>query len=173
MLNLHLIKTGYNPPEDINVIVEIPFGTAHIKYEIHESGLVEVDRFMNTAMFYPANYGFIPGTKAGDGDPIDTLVITPEPLVQGCIINCRPIGVLEMRDEAGEDEKIISVPSNKITSLYQDINTIFDIQISLRRQIEHFFKHYKDLDHNKWSEIGAFQGAQEAKELIKRYIIQS
>lgn len=172
MMDLNKLKSGNHPPEDINVVIEIPLGSAYIKYEMDESGVLNVDRFINTAMFYPGNYGFIPGTKAGDGCPIDVIVIMPGPLAYGCMINCRPVGALQMRDEDGKDEKIIAVPSNHITSLYQNILTVFDLDQAIRKQIQHFFKHYKDLDSNKWTEIGEFDDAEEAKHLINKYIIK-
>ncbi len=165
------IKSGNNAPEDINVLIEIPMNSDPIKYEIDkDSGMLLVDRICATPMFYPCNYGFIPNSLGGDGDPLDALVICRYPLLAGSVINCRPIGVLVMEDESGMDEKIIAVPNNKITKYYDNVKDIADIPTSLLSEIKHFFEHYKDLDANKWVKIQSIQGLAEAKNIISQSI---
>lgn len=166
-MNLDKLSIGKNVPDQINVVIEIPQGAAPIKYEIDkDSGALMVDRFMTTAMFYPANYGFVPHTLSGDGDPCDVLVVTHIPVVAGAVIPCRPIGVLLMKDESGQDEKIIAVPTDKINPFTAHIQSCDDLPAILLQQIEHFFKHYKDLEKGKWVEILRWGDAAEAKQLI-------
>lgn len=165
------MKTGNNIPEDVNVIIEIPANSADpIKYEYDNQTLV-VDRFLTTSMHYPCNYGFIPNTMSKDGDTLDALVITPFPLAIGCMINCRPIGILRMTDEAGEDVKIIAVPSSKVTSIYNNVTDIYDLDLELRRKIKHFFEHYKDLASDKWVKVEDFDNKTIAQEIIMSSIV--
>ncbi len=153
-MRLDAIPVGNQPPDDVNVIIEVPVGGEPIKYEIEkESGALFVDRFLYTPMRYPGNYGFVPHTLCGDGDPLDVLVANTRALVPGSVINCRAVGVLLMEDEAGMDEKIIAVPSSKLTKRYDAVTTITDLPDITRSQIEHFFQHYKDLEPGKWVKI--------------------
>lgn len=164
---LHLVPTGKNVPDDVNVIIEIPMNSEPVKYEVDKkSGEVCVDRLLLTPMRYPCNYGYIPHTLGGDGDPLDALVLTPMPLIARCVINCRPIGMLEMKDEAGADEKLIVVPGNKISPLYKDIETVRALPALIRDQIAHFFEHYKDLEKGKWVKIEGWHGPADAKKAI-------
>jgi len=166
-MRIDAISVGNNPPEDINVIIEVPVGGEPIKYEMDkESGTLRVDRFLYTPMRYPGNYGFVPHTLSADGDPIDVLVCNTRAIIPGAIINCRPIGVLVMEDDGGGDEKVIAVPSSKLTMRYDKIRTIADMPDISTQQIEHFFKHYKDLEPNKWVRIEHWGDADEAKRLI-------
>ncbi len=166
-MRIDAIKIGKNPPEDINVIIEVPVGGHPIKYEMDkDSGTLIVDRFLYTPMTYPGNYGFVPHTLSDDGDPIDVLVCNTRPLIPGCVINVRPVGVLVMEDNSGEDEKIIAVPSTELTKRYDKINDISDMPDITLQQIEHFFEHYKDLEPGKWVKIGDWQNVDRAKELI-------
>lgn len=166
-MRIDAIAIGKNPPDDVNVIVEVPVGGQPIKYELDkESGVLVVDRFLYTPMFYPGNYGFVPHTLSDDGDPIDVLICNTRPLVPGCLINVRPVGVLIMEDNAGQDEKIIAVPSTELTRRYEHIHEYADIPEITRQQIEHFFEHYKDLEPGKWVKIGNWHGAADAKQLI-------
>ena len=166
-MDLSKLSLGKNPPEIINVVIEIPQGGAPVKYEVDkDSGALVVDRFMSTAMFYPANYGFIPHTLSGDGDPCDVLVIAPLPIAHAAVVSCRPIGVMLMKDESGEDEKIIAVPTDKISPFTAHIKSCKDLPPIFLEQIEHFFKHYKDLEKGKWVEILRWGDAEEAKSLI-------
>lgn len=171
-MNLDFITAGKNPPEDLNVIIEIPTGS-NIKYEVDkDSGAVIVDRLVATPMFYPANYGFINQTLADDGDPTDVMVITPAPLAPGSVIRCRPIGILNMEDESGVDEKVVAVPHDKVTTLYKDVNALEDLPQLLVDQIKHFFEHYKDLEDGKWVKVTGWEDAQSAKEKISRHVSQ-
>ena len=166
-MNLAHISAGENLPWDVNVLIEIPYGGPPVKYEIHkESGALFVDRFLHTAMYYPANYGFIPHTLADDGDPLDALVIAKTPVIPGAIVRSRPIGGLFMEDEAGEDEKLLMVPVDKLNPYYSNIKSYEDLPAILRDQIAHFFKHYKDLEVGKWVKIKKWGSAQEAADLI-------
>lgn len=161
------IAIGKNPPEDVNVIVEVPVGGQPIKYELDkDAGVLVVDRFLYTPMFYPGNYGFVPHTLSDDGDPIDVLVCNTRQLIPGCVINVRPVGVLIMEDNAGQDEKIIAVPSHALTKRYDHVHEHSDLPEITRQQIEHFFEHYKDLEPGKWVKIGDWHGALDAKALI-------
>ncbi|XBC44447.1 MAG: inorganic diphosphatase [Buchnera aphidicola (Schlechtendalia peitan)] len=148
------ISSGKNVPYDINVIIEISSNSDPVKYEIDKnSGTLFVDRFVHTPMFYPCNYGFINYTLSKDGDPIDVLVHTPYPLIPSSVIQCRPIGILQMIDESGEDNKIIAIPNSNICQEYSYITDIEDISDTLKKKIIHFFQHYKDLEKNKWTKI--------------------
>ncbi len=167
-MDLSKLPAGKNPPEDIYVVVEIPQGSG-IKYEVDkESGAVFVDRFLFTAMYYPFNYGFIPQTLADDGDPVDVLVISREPVVPGSVIRCRPIGLLEMRDEEGIDTKLIAVPHSKLDPSYDHIKTVDDLPQIIKDRIKHFFEHYKELEPGKWVKVENFKGVQSAIEEIKK-----
>ncbi|MBU6460225.1 MAG: inorganic diphosphatase [Proteobacteria bacterium] len=153
-MGLDKIEAGQAVPEDVNVVIEIPMNGPPIKYEVDKkSGMLWVDRFMSTAMHYPCNYGYIPQTKAGDGDPVDVLVITPIPLQHGVVIRVRPIGMLEMTDEAGVDTKLLAVPVSKLTPIYNDIDSPDDLPPPILDQIKHFFEHYKDLEKGKWVKV--------------------
>ncbi|MGV8937488.1 MAG: inorganic diphosphatase [Allorhizobium sp.] len=166
-MRIDAIAIGGNPPEDVNVIVEVPVGGQPIKYEMDkEAGALIVDRFLYTPMTYPGNYGFVPHTLSEDGDPIDVLICNTRPLVPGCVINVRPIGVMIMEDNSGKDEKIIAVPSHKLTQRYDKIVNYTDMPEITLKQIEHFFEHYKDLEPGKWVKIGGWQGVDVAKNLI-------
>jgi inorganic pyrophosphatase len=166
-MRIDAITIGDNPPEDVNVIVEVPVGGNPIKYELDkEAGTLVVDRFLYTPMSYPGNYGFVPHTLSEDGDPIDVLVCNTRQLVPGCVINVRPIGVLIMEDNAGQDEKVIAVPSHALTKRYDDVKTANDLPEITLHQIEHFFEHYKDLEPGKWVKISGWQGADDARRLI-------
>ncbi|MDR3451005.1 MAG: inorganic diphosphatase [Alphaproteobacteria bacterium] len=166
-MDLSKLSIGKNPPETVNVVIEIPQGGSPIKYEVDkDSGALLVDRFMSTAMFYPANYGFVPHTLSGDGDPCDVLVIAPLPIAHGAVVASRPIGVLLMKDESGQDEKIIAVPTDKLSPFTAHIKSCADVPKILLDQIEHFFKHYKDLEKGKWVEILRWGDAEEARSLI-------
>lgn len=163
-MNLDRVSSGQDVPNDFNVIIEIPAHGEPIKYEVEkETGAMFVDRFMSTAMHYPCNYGYIPHTLSEDGDPVDVLVITPIPLITGVVVRCRPVGMLKMQDEAGEDAKVLAVPIDKLTYLYRDIESPRDLPESILNQISHFFDHYKDLEAGKWVKVRGWVGAEEAK----------
>ncbi len=171
MILLDKINAGLNPPEEINVIIEVPVGGAAVKYEMHKrSGTILVDRILHTPMRYPANYGYMPHTLSGDGDPCDVLVVVNEPLIPGCMIRARPIGVLMMEDEAGMDEKILAVPDLKTDPTYKDVHNHGDLPELLLKQIQHFFEHYKDLEQGKWVKIIGWKGPDMAKQLIMEAI---
>ena len=166
-MRIDAISIGKTPPDEVNVIIEVPVGGEPIKYELDkDAGTLVVDRFLYTAMRYPGNYGFVPHTLSRDGDPIDVLVCNTRALVPGAIINCRPVGVLVMEDDGGGDEKIIAVPSSKLTKRYESVKTYTDLPAISIEQIEHFFAHYKDLEPNKWAKIDHWGHADEAKDLI-------
>lgn len=166
-MRIDAIPIGKNPPHDVNVLIEVPIGGEPIKYEMDKAaGTLFVDRFLYTAMRYPGNYGFIPHTLSGDGDPCDVLVANTRAIVAGAIISVRPVGVLLMEDEAGMDEKIIAVPSSKLTKRYDKVNNYNDLPEITLKQIEHFFEHYKDLEPNKWVKIVGWRDAAEAHKLI-------
>jgi inorganic pyrophosphatase len=166
-MRLDAIPVGKNPPDDINVIIEVPVGGEPIKYEIDkESGALFVDRFLYTPMRYPGNYGFVPHTLCGDGDPLDVLVANTRVLVPGSVINCRAVGVLVMEDEAGMDEKVIAVPTHKLTKRYDSVATVTDLPEITRSQIEHFFAHYKDLEPGKWVKIVRWGDVSEARRFV-------
>ena len=166
-MNLDRVNAGNNVPNDVNVIIEIPANSDPVKYEVDkETGAMFVDRFMGTAMYYPCNYGYIPHTISGDGDAADVLVVTPHPLISGSVIRVRPIGMLAMTDEAGEDAKILAVPIDKLSRLYRGINTVRDMDEPLLDSIAHFFQHYKDLESGKWVKLDGWLGVEEAKKEI-------
>jgi inorganic pyrophosphatase len=173
-MRLDAITIGHNPPEDINVIVEVPVGGEPIKYEMDKaSGTLVVDRFLYTPMRYPGNYGFVPHTLSADGDPIDVLVCNTRAIIPGAVINCRPVGVLVMEDDGGGDEKIIAVPSPKLTRRYDKVTTYTDLPDISIQQIEHFFAHYKDLEPGKWVKIHHWGHADEARALITAAITRA
>lgn len=166
-MSLQQVPAGRNIPDEINVIIEVPMNSPAIKYEIDKkSGAIFVDRMLKTAMYYPCNYGYMPHSLCGDGDPLDVLVVLPLPLVPGTVIRCRPVGVLQMKDEAGEDAKVIAVPVSEVTGIYRDIVSFEDIDKLLLDQIEHFFEHYKDLEHNKWVRTGEWEDVDVARKEI-------
>jgi inorganic pyrophosphatase len=166
-MRLDAILPGKNPPDDINVVIEVPVGGEPIKYEMDKaSGALVVDRFLYTPMRYPGNYGFIPHTLAADGDPMDVLVCNTRAIVPGAVINCRPVGVLVMEDDGGGDEKIIAVPSSKLTKRYESVKTYTDLPKISIEQIEHFFAHYKDLEPGKWVKIDHWGHVDEARDII-------
>lgn len=166
-MGLEKLPIGKDVPNDFNVIIENPKGAVPVKYEMDkDTGMIFVDRFVHTAMFYPANYGFIPHTLGGDGDPIDVMVLGELPVIPGAVLRSRPVGVLLMEDDGGQDEKIIAVPVSKMHPYYDDVNNIGDVKEILREQIEHFFTHYKDLEKGKWAKILGWEGVEKAKSLI-------
>lgn len=163
-MSLNKVPSGKNLPDDFNVIIEIPMHGEPVKYEVDkESGAIFVDRFMNTAMHYPCNYGYIPHTLCGDGDPVDVLVVTPVPLQTGVVVRCRPLGVLKMTDEGGEDAKLVAVPVDKLSTLYRGMKDHTDLPEITLKQIAHFFQHYKDLEPNKWVKIEGWFGVEVAR----------
>lgn len=164
---LKQVPAGKQLPDDFNVVIEIPLRGDPIKYEVDkETGAMFVDRFMNTAMHYPCNYGYIPDTLSDDGDPADVLVVTGVPIITGSVVRCRPIGMLAMTDEAGEDAKILAVPVDKLSSMYKDIQNPSDFPEVLLNQITHFFEHYKDLEEGKWVKVDGWKDADIAREEI-------
>ena len=166
-MRIDAIAIGNNPPEDVNVIIEVPIGGEPIKYEMDkEAGALFVDRFLHTSMRYPGNYGFVPHTLSGDGDPIDVLICNTRELVPGCVVNVRPIGVLLMEDNAGVDEKIIAVPSPKLTKRYEKVVNYTDLPQITLDQVAHFFEQYKDLEPGKWVKIGGWHDADYARGMI-------
>jgi inorganic pyrophosphatase len=165
------VPLGISPPHDVNVIIEVPTGGEPVKYEMHKpSGRMFVDRILFTAMRYPGNYGFIPHTLSEDGDPIDVLVAGQQSIVPGAVINSRPVGVLFMRDEAGRDEKVVAVPSDKVSSMYRNVSSYRDLPEMLVRQIAHFFERYKELEDGKWVKIDRWGDEAQARELIVQAI---
>jgi len=166
-MRLEALPIGDNPPNDVNVVVEVGIGGEPIKYEMDkEVGTLVVDRFLHTPMRYPGNYGFVPHTLSDDGDPIDVLVANTRPIIPGAVINVRPVGVLRMEDDGGVDEKIIAVPSSRLTKRYINVHNYTDLPEITTEQIEHFFEHYKDLEPGKWVKISGWGDAQEAKRMI-------
>jgi inorganic pyrophosphatase len=166
-MDLHKIPAGRDVPWDVNVIIENPQGGDPVKYELDkESGAMLVDRFLHTAMYYPGNYGFIPHTLSGDGDPVDVLVVGRVPVMPGAVMRSRPVGVLVMEDEAGEDEKILAVPVDKLHPYFTEVTTYTDLPEILLEQIAHFFTHYKDLEKGKWSRILRWGDPEEAARMI-------
>lgn len=167
-MDIAKLSAGIDPPRDLNVVIEIPQGSSQpVKYEFDKvSGALMVDRFLHTAMFYPANYGFVPHTLSADGDPIDVLVICQAAVVPGAVIRSRPIGALLLEDEHGGDEKIVAVPVDALHPYYRDIREPGDLPEVLRDQIAHFFQHYKDLEHGKWVTVGRWVGSADARDLI-------
>jgi inorganic pyrophosphatase len=167
-MSLHNVTPGPKAPEEFNVIIEIPMNADPIKYEVdHDTGALFVDRFMNTAMHYPCNYGYIPNTLADDGDPVDVLVITPVALIPGVVVRCRPLGVLLMDDEAGGDNKLLAVPIPQSLSLYANWAKPADLNPMRLKAIEHFFEHYKDLEPGKWVKIKGWEGPERAKDEVR------
>ena len=166
-MNLDNLPLGEDVPNDINVVIEIPSHGPPVKYEVEkDSGTLMVDRFMGTAMFYPCNYGFMPHTLSDDGDAVDVLVVTPVPLISGSVIRCRPVGMLEMTDEAGEDHKVLAVPISKLTKLYDDVQKPQDLHDDTLNQITHFFEQYKALETGKWVKVENWVGVERAREEI-------
>jgi inorganic pyrophosphatase len=167
VMRIDAISIGKNPPDDVNVVIEVPVGGEPIKYELDkEAGTLVVDRFLYTAMRYPGNYGFIPHTLSDDGDPCDVLVANTRAIVPGAVMSVRPVGVLFMEDEAGGDEKIIAVPSSKLTQRYDKVTNYSDLPDITLHQIRHFFEHYKDLEPKKWVKVLRWGDAEEARKLI-------
>jgi inorganic pyrophosphatase len=166
-VRIDAISIGRNPPDEVNVVVEVPVGGEPIKYEMDKAaGTLVVDRFLYTAMRYPGNYGFIPHTLSDDGDPCDVLIANQRGIVPGAVIAVRPVGVLKMQDEAGGDEKIIAVPVPRLTRRYERVHNYLDLPEITLKQIEHFFEHYKDLESNKWVKVLGWGDADEARRLI-------
>lgn len=166
-MSLLAVKSGRDVPNDVNVIIEIPMHAAPVKYEVDkDTGALFVDRFMATAMFYPANYGYIPQTLSDDGDPVDVLVVAPTPLVSGSVIRCRVVGMLKMTDESGIDAKLLAVPVDKLSKQYLHVQTHEDLPESLLQSIEHFFQHYKDLEAGKWVKVDGWEGPEAARREI-------
>jgi inorganic pyrophosphatase len=167
-MRLDKVDAGRDIPNDLNVIIEIPAHADPVKYEIDkDTGALFVDRFMNVAMHYPCNYGYIPNTLCEDGDPLDVLVVTPFPLASGCVVRCRPLGLLKMADEAGGDSKLVAVPIKKQCAMYSEIETMDDLPKMLLDQISHFFEHYKDLDKGKWVKLEGWGGLEDANTEIR------
>lgn len=177
-MGVHTIHAGHAIPDDIHVVIEIPAHGGPVKYEIDkDSGAIFVDRFLTTSMHYPGHYGYIPKTLAEDGDPVDVLVLAPFNLICGCVVRCRPVGMLGMEDEAGIDHKILAVPVDHITRHYRAIQNYDDLPASLLRTIAHFFEHYKDLNANKWVKLQGWEDVKAARqeiiESVKRFEAQS
>jgi inorganic pyrophosphatase len=166
-MNLEAISVGVDAPNVVNVVIEVPIGGEPIKYEMDKaSGALFVDRFLYTPMRYPGNYGFIPNTLSGDGDPCDVIVANTRAILPGAVMSCRVIGVLRMEDEAGIDEKILCVPENKLTRRYDNVRDVEDVPEITLRQIEHFFQHYKDLEKGKWVKVLGWGNAEEARAMV-------
>ena len=166
-MRLDAVSIGNNPPFDVNVVIEVPIGGEPIKYEMDkDAGALVVDRFLYTSMRYPGNYGFIPHTLSNDGDPCDVIVVNTRAIIPGAIMSCKIVGVLLMEDESGGDEKLLAVPSDKLTKRYENVNEYSDLPAITLEQIEHFFVHYKDLEPNKWVKIQRWGDAEEARELV-------
>ena len=166
-MSLDNVTPGTKVPDAFNVIIEIPMNADPVKYEVDkESGAIFVDRFMSTAMHYPTNYGYVPKTISGDGDPVDVLVITPFPLIPGVVVPCRAIGILKMEDEAGQDGKVLAVPTDKILSIYSHWKKPEDLNQLRLKTIAHFFEHYKDLEPNKWVKVLGWEGPESAHQEI-------
>ncbi len=166
-MSVNLVSPGKKAPEEFNVVIEIPMDSDPIKYEVDkESGAIFVDRFMTTAMYYPTNYGYVPQTLSGDGDPVDVLVITPYPLHPGVVVTCRALGILKMEDEAGIDGKVLAVPTTKILPIYSHWKTAQDVNPMRLHAISHFFEHYKDLEAGKWVKVLGWEGPEAAHQEI-------
>ena len=166
-MNIDAIAVSKNPTEDLNVIIEVPLGGEPIKYEIDkDSGALFVDRFLYTPMRYPGNYGFVPHTLCGDGDPLDVIVMNSRPLVPGAIVRSRPVGVLFMEDDGGVDEKILAVPVSKLTPVYDSVKDVGDLPEIQIERVKHFFTHYKDLEPGKWAKIERIGGVEDARKVI-------
>ncbi|HZP46492.1 MAG TPA: inorganic diphosphatase [Candidatus Binataceae bacterium] len=170
-MDVSRIPPGRNPPHEVNVLIEIPEGGVPVKYELDKaSGALFVNRFLHTAMYYPANYGFIPNTLSADGDPLDCLAVSQVPVTPGAVIRCRPVGALLMEDEEGTDEKVIAVPIDALNPYYQRIAELSDLPTLFRNQVEHFFRHYKDLEEGKWVRLQGWLDSAEASRLIMQCI---
>lgn len=170
-MSLNSVPAGQNVPHEINVIIEIAAHRDPVKYEIDKpTGAMFVDRFLGTAMYYPCNYGYVPNTLSLDGDPVDVMVVAPLPIQSGAVIQCRPIGMLQMEDDGGIDAKILAVPIDKLTPLYRNVESFRDIPEETLDRLAHFFAHYKDLEKGKWVKIGGWVGAAEAKQEINESI---
>ena len=170
---LDRVPAGRDVPSEINVVIEIPMNEEPVKYEVDKAtGAIFVDRVLTTPMRYPCNYGYVPHTLGGDGDPLDVLVVMPVPLIPGSVIRCRPVGMLNMTDEAGEDMKLIAVPISKVFPGYREIESVRDLPELTLDRIAHFFAHYKDLEKGKWAKVGRWGEAGEAAEIITRAIKQ-
>lgn len=170
-MSFNNIPAGKGVPDDIYVAIEIPANSSPIKYEIEKDyDALFVDRFMATPMFYPANYGYIPQTLSEDGDPLDVLVVTPYPVAPGSVIRARPVGILNMSDEAGQDAKLLAVPHDKLTALYKHVKEPSDLPELLIKQIEHFFENYKDLEPGKWVKVDGWEGAEAARQAVMRSV---
>ena len=166
-MGLDQVNSGRNPSEEINVVIDIPKDSEPVKYEVDkESGAIFVDRILSTPMRYPCNYGYVPDTLCGDGDPADVLVVLPLPLVPGSVVRCRPVGVLKMSDEAGTDEKILAVPVSKVFAGYAHVEDIGQVSSHWLERIGHFFEHYKDLEKGKWVKLEGWGDAAEAKKIL-------
>ena len=166
-MGLDRVPSGKDLPNDFNVVIEISMHSEPIKYEVDkESGALFVDRFMSTSMHYPCNYGYIPHTIAGDGDPVDVLVLSQFALPPGVVVRCRPIGMLKMTDEAGDDAKLLAVPVDKLTPMYRDVDSPRDLPQIMLDQISHFFQHYKDLEPGKFVRVLGWVGTEDAKKEI-------
>jgi inorganic pyrophosphatase len=172
-MQLDALPIGYNPPHEVNVVVEVPVGGEPIKYEMHKpSGALVVDRFLYTAMRYPGNYGFIPHTLSEDGDPCDVIIANQRGVVPGAVVAVRPVGVLKMSDEAGGDEKIVAVPVPRLSRRYENVHEYTDLPEITRQQIQHFFEHYKDLEGGKWVRVLGWGDAAEARRFISEAIVR-
>jgi inorganic pyrophosphatase len=166
-MSLDLVSTGEDVPDEVNVVIEIPMNAEPVKYEVDKAtGAIFVDRVLTTPMRYPCNYGYVPHTLSGDGDPVDVLVVMPLPLVPGCVIRSRPIGMLAMTDEAGEDTKVIAVPVDKVFPAYSGVRSVAELPELTLGRIAHFFEHYKDLEKGKWVKIEGWKDAEAAKQEI-------
>lgn len=170
-MSFEKVPAGKELPGDIYVIVEIPANASPVKYEIDkDSDAIFVDRFMSAPMFYPANYGYVNNTLADDGDPLDVLVVAPYPVMTGSVIRCRPVGILNMTDEAGEDAKLVAVPHEKLSTLYSDVQDVNDLPQLLLDQIKHFFENYKTLEKGKWVKVEGWAGAEEARAAVSKSV---
>ncbi len=166
-MDLDRVGSGVDCPNDFNVIIEIPTHAEPVKYEMDkETGALFVDRFMTTSMRYPCNYGYIPHTLSKDGDPVDVLVLTPAPLISGSVVRCRPVGVLKMTDDSGDDAKILAIPVDKLCKSTRTVQSFRDLPSTILDQISHFFSHYKDLDEGKWVRVEGWGDVDEAKQEI-------
>ncbi|MEW8012925.1 MAG: inorganic diphosphatase [Candidatus Thiodiazotropha sp.] len=170
-MNLDRVSSGKNIPDEINVIIEIPSNADPVKYEVDkETGAMFVDRILRTAMHYPANYGYIPHTLSDDGDPCDVMVPTAFPLIPGSVIRCRPVAVLKMTDESGDDAKVVAVPADDVSSRWRHVRSADDMPEELMERIAHFFEHYKDLDEGKWVRVKGWEGAEAAKQEVRNSV---
>ena len=167
IMDINMIPIGDDPPHSLHVVIEVPVGGEPVKYEFDKaSGALFVDRILHTPMRYPANYGFVPHTLSPDGDPLDALVVARSPFIPGCVVRVRPIAVLKLEDEAGGDEKLLTVPVDGTFPYYEKVNESSDLPLIVMQQIEHFFTHYKDLEAKKWVRVGIWGDATEAKQII-------